>query len=130
MADEKDMTVYYDGACPLCSAEIGLYGSREGGDRICFLNVAENETDTGADLDKDQALKRFHVRLADGTLLSGARAFIEVWRTLPGWRWLARIASLPGIPTLLEGLYRIFLPIRPMLSRIARLFGAKPHTNP
>lgn len=132
MSDETakphDLTVYYDGACPLCTAEIGHYETREGADRVCFVNIAETHADAGDNLDRDAALKRFHVRKADGTLLSGAAAFIEIWRTLPGWRWLARLARLPGVPWLLEVAYRLFLPIRPGLSWIAARLGAKPRT--
>ena len=47
-------------------------------------------------------------------------AFVEVWTRLPRWRWAARIASLPGVLITLELGYRIFLPVRPILSR---LFG-------
>ena len=129
MTDQKDLTVYYDGACPLCTAEIGHYESREGAERLCFVNIAEQTGVTGADLDRNAALKRFHVRTADGALLSGAAAFTEIWATLPGWRWLARLARLPGMPWLLERLYRGSLPLRPTLSRIATRFGAKPRTE-
>ena len=124
------LTVYYDGACPLCTAEISHYETREGADAICFVNIAEEGIETGDDLDREAALKRFHVRKPDGTLLSGAHAFAEVWGTLPGWRWLARIAKLPGVLWLLEFGYRLFLPIRPILSRIASRFGATPRTTP
>lgn len=125
-----ELTVYYDGSCPLCSAEIGHYETREGADQLCFMNIAQTGADTGPDLERKDAMKRFHVRKSDGTLLSGADAFIEIWATLPGWRWLARLARLPGVPTLLEVAYRIFLPIRPALSWIATRAGAKPRTSP
>ena len=127
-SDAENLTVYYDGACPLCTAEIGHYETREGADQLCFLNIAEADAQPGDDLDRDAALKRFHVRKADGTLLSGAAAFIEIWATLPGWRWLARIARLSGVPLLLEGGYRLFLTLRPALSWIATRVGAKPRT--
>ncbi len=127
--NETDLTIYYDGACPLCSAEIGHYETREGADRLCFVNIAETDADAGPDLDRNAALKRFHVRRTDGTLLSGAAAFTEVWATLPGWHWAARLARLPGMPWLLERGYRGFLPLRPLLSRIATRFGAEPRTR-
>ncbi len=128
--NDTDLTIYYDGGCPLCSAEIGHYETREGADRLCFVNIAEAGAEAGPDLDRDAALKRFHVRRADGTLLSGAAAFTEVWATLPGWRWAARLARLPGMPWVLERGYRAFLPLRPALSHLATRFGAKPRTLP
>jgi hypothetical protein len=49
---------------------------------------------------------------------SGARGFIALWLSLPGWRWLGRIASVPPMPHLLELMYRAFLPVRPFLQRL------------
>ncbi len=65
-------------------------------------------------------MKRFQVRASDGRVLSGAAAFVEVWTHLPKWRWAARAASLPGTLAALELGYRMFLPVRPFISR---LFG-------
>ena len=69
---------------------------------------------------QERAMKRFHVRSSDGRVLSGAAAFVEIWTGLPGWRWAARVASLPGALAALEWGYRSFLPVRPFISR---LFG-------
>lgn len=69
-----------------------------------------------------QAMRRFHVVRSDGSIVSGAVAFVEVWGKLPGWRWVARTASSPGILAILEWGYRLFLPLRPYLSGLfARL---------
>ena len=121
------LTVYFDGACPLCRAEIDHYRAQDGADRICFQDLTAVDSDpegTGRlapGLTTEQALARFHVRLSDGKLVSGAAAFVTIWRQLPRWQWAARIASLPGITLLLELAYRLFLPIRPVLSKT---FGA------
>ena len=122
MADPKpaNATVYYDGSCALCTAEIGLYSRQQGAGDVCFIDVSKEGVDPGADLDRGDAMKRFHVRAADGTLISGAKGFAHLWMQLPRWRWLARIAQLPGIGWALERLYRAFLPIRPYLSRAVR----------
>ena len=64
------------------------------------------------------ALERFHVRTRDGRVLSGAAAFIEVWTHVPGWRWAARVASLPGASAGLEFGYGMFLRVRPWISRL------------
>ncbi|MGJ4953842.1 hypothetical protein [Bradyrhizobium sp. HKCCYLS20291] len=36
---------------------------------------------------------------------------------MPRWRWAARLASLPSVLTVLELGYRLFLPVRPFISR-------------
>ena len=123
------LTIYYDGACPLCTAEISHYKTRKGAENLAFTDISRDDAETGDDLDISAARGRFHVRRPDGTLLSGARAFVEIWHVLPGWRWLGRIARLPGVTPLLEVAYRGFLPIRPALSRLASRLGAKPEAT-
>lgn len=89
--------VYYDGGCPLCRAEIATYRRAEGGDTLRWVDAHGcPATELGADLDRPAALARLHVRRADGTLLRGAAAFVEIWSALPRWAWLARAARLPG----------------------------------
>lgn len=123
MTDQtKDLTVFYDGACPLCKAEIGLYRDCAGADRVAFVDVAGAGSGLVAPgLYKETALKRFHVRRADGSLASGAAGFGHLWLALPGWRWLGRIVLLPGILQATEVTYRVFLKVRPALQWIWRV---------
>ncbi len=106
-------TIYFDGSCALCSAETDHYASRVGGEKLDFVDVSSDDADLGADLTSNDAMRRFHVRRSNGSLVSGARAFVEVWETLPGWRWAARVANNRGVIQFLEVGYRAFLPIRP-----------------
>ena len=39
-------------------------------------------------------------------------------RVYPKWSWAARAASLPGALAALELGYRMFLPVRPFISRV------------
>jgi predicted DCC family thiol-disulfide oxidoreductase YuxK len=123
MADtSRPLTVLYDGGCPLCCREIGMYQRSEGGETIGWCDVSlPGAAPPG--LSRDAAMARFHVIDADGRLVGGARAFIALWLSLPRWRWLGRIASVGPLPWLLEGAYRAFLPLRPTLQRLARRGG-------
>jgi predicted DCC family thiol-disulfide oxidoreductase YuxK len=111
------ITVLYDGACPLCRREIGVYQRAEGSDAVTFCDVSPADA-TPPGLTREEAMRRFHVIDGEGRLRSGADAFIALWLSLPRWRWLGRIASLPPLPWLLERAYRGFLLVRPAVQRM------------
>jgi predicted DCC family thiol-disulfide oxidoreductase YuxK len=121
----SQVTVYYDGSCALCRSEIDVYRRSDPEGRVRFEDVAGRTDDPATDLTRADAMARFHVRLADGTLVSGAQGFIRLWESLPGWRVLSRVARLPGVAQLLELGYRAFLPVRPVLSRAVARFAAR-----
>ncbi len=116
------LTVLYDGACPLCRREIahvqGLAAQRPDS-ALCFIDVSAAESAVPPQ-ERARLLARFHVQLADGSRLDGAAAFVAMWARLPGWRWLARAAALPGAMPALELAYRGFLRVRPRLQALAR----------
>ena len=120
---DDTLTVLYDGACPLCRREIAhLQGLalRPGEGALCFVDISRDDAAIAAPEERAALLARFHVRRADGTRLGGAAAFVEMWRRLPGWRWLAGLARVPGVLALLEWAYRGFLHLRPALQALAR----------
>ena len=117
-SEVQESTVFFDGSCPLCRAEIGYYRRRDQAGALCFVDVSETGAPTPGGITQQRAMERFHVRARDGRVLSGAAAFVEVWTHLPKWRWAARAASLPGALTALELGYRMFLPVRPFISRV------------
>jgi predicted DCC family thiol-disulfide oxidoreductase YuxK len=122
--DEK-VTVFFDGGCPLCTREIDFYRKRPGAEAVSWVDVSAVEGNAVAPgLTRDAAMARFHVRRGDGALLSGGAAFAELWRALPGFRAIGRIASVWPLTPLLELAYRAFLPVRPYLQRLVG--GAKP----
>lgn len=110
-------TVFFDGSCPLCLAEIGFYRRQRGADAIIWTDVSGSTNDVATGLSCQRAMARFHVQTATGEIMSGAAAFAELWTWLPAFRLAGRIAGLPGVVHVLDVAYRAFLPVRPFLQR-------------
>ena len=129
-APAPSLTVYFDGACPVCSKEIAYY-QRQAGAQDCEWIDASRCTDAqlGADLSRETALGKFHVRHPDGKLTSGMGGFAALWRVLPKTAWLGRIASLRPIVFLLEQAYRVFLAVRPLWRPAAAIPGLTQTTS-
>ena len=75
-------------------------------------------------------MARFHVRDADGTLVSGGAAISSLWRAMPGFRLLGRLTALRPIAWLIERAYRLFLKFRPRLQRLAAAKDGRDRTAP
>jgi predicted DCC family thiol-disulfide oxidoreductase YuxK len=116
----QPLRVFYDGACPLCRREIALYQRLAAGAPVAFVDVSQAEDGWPHVLTRAQLLARLHVQQPDGSICSGAAAFVALWAVLPGWRGLAWLARLPGVLMLMERGYRGFLRWRPLLQRCVR----------
>lgn len=108
-----ELTVYYDGGCPVCAREIAAYRRRPSEGEIRWVDASRCSPESlGGGLGRDAALARLHVRRADGSLTEGVAAFAMLWQRLPGLAGLGRLALLPGVRHLLEGAYAAFLQLR------------------
>ncbi len=117
---ENPLTVYYDGGCPLCRREIDFYRQRTGAD-VAYQDIcAIDGADVAADLSKQDALQRFHVRDESGALVDGAAAFATLWRATPGFRRLGAWLNGPPWRAVAEAFYRLFLILRPGLQWAVR----------
>ncbi len=115
---EPVVVVFYDGACPLCSAEIDFYRRRRGAEGLCWQDVSQStEVEVVPGLTREQALSRFHVRDATGRLTSGGQAFVTLWSALPGLGWLGWLFRWRPLAVLIDVAYDWFLPRRPWLQR-------------
>jgi predicted DCC family thiol-disulfide oxidoreductase YuxK len=123
-ADTPTLTVFYDGSCPLCTREIGFYRRRQGADAVAWVDVSTAaQADVAPGLSCSAAMARFHVQRPDGALVSGGRAFAELWAVLPAFAWAGRLFRSGPLGALLDLAYRAFLPLRPRLQRLARKKG-------
>ncbi len=110
-----DVTVWFDGACPLCRREISGLRRLDRRSAIDFVDISGDEPQ-GCPVSRADLLARFHAR-ENGKLLNGAAAFAAMWRAIPLLRPLGELARIPPVLWLLERLYRRFLVIRPRLQR-------------
>ena len=121
MTDTDKITVYYDGACPLCQREISFYRRRRGADSVRWMDLSRMEAETVAPgLSRSEALRRFHIRRPDGKLVSGVTAFADLWMALPGFRRFGRVLRYRPLVRVLDYCYDVFLRIRPFLQALAR----------
>jgi predicted DCC family thiol-disulfide oxidoreductase YuxK len=121
MSDQ--VTVWYDGGCPLCVREIALMSRLDKHDRIRFIDL--DREDATCPVDRDLLLRRLHAREGDdGPLVDGAAGFAAMWRAIPLLRPLGLAAKNRAVLWVLERLYRVFLVVRPALQRFTvMLFG-------
>lgn len=111
-------TLYYDGACPVCTREIALYRRQPGADGVCWVDVSQCGPEAlGPGLNREAALARLHLRQGDGRLVSGAAAFVALWQALPGWARWGRALAWPPLLAMLEAGYRGFLVVRRLWRR-------------
>lgn len=108
------ITVWYDGACPLCAREIALMRRLDRAGRIRFADAADGAT--LCPLDRTVMLARLHA-LENGVIVSGAAAFAAMWRAIPLLRPLGLLARVPGVVWGMDRAYRLFLRVRPRLQR-------------
>lgn len=116
MEPNSQVTIFYDGLCPLCSREIEHYRKRAGSD-VQFVDIVSPGFDAGLyGLDPDRIHKVMHVKVGDD-VRTGLDAFIAIWRVMPGYGWMAKVANLPVIRQVLTVGYHGFAAIRPFLPR-------------
>lgn len=103
------LVVFYDGSCPLCRREVGHYMRLNALKAIDWQDISgENHTLSQFGISREQAMQRFHVIDEHGTKVSGGKAFVTLWRLLPGYRHMARLVEYLHLTPLLEVVYRRF----------------------
>ncbi len=98
----ENLTVLYNGSCPICSREVAHYRKRaeRSGAQVRFADISAPETDRHG-LSMDAAARQLHV-VRHGKLIGGVAAFRLLWSRLPGYRWLARVTGWPLIRPLAD----------------------------
>jgi predicted DCC family thiol-disulfide oxidoreductase YuxK len=102
------LTVYFDGACPICRREIDLmkWFNRKSHLRFVDFSVPSYRPDEHG-LNPSDLGRVIHARWADDSIITGVEVFREMWEGV-GFGLLARVARRPRINALLVKAYAWF----------------------
>lgn len=112
------ISLYYDGLCVVCSAEINHYKKMRGSESIRFVDITDAHFNAKAEnLDPKKIHVELHAKDANGQMHVGVDAFILVWSRLEKLKWLSRLAQKSIAKAFLQLNYSLFVKIRPYLPR-------------
>lgn len=112
------LTLFYDGACPLCQAEILFLSGRNHANLLEFIDINSEKYDPlKVGVSCEQALAAMYGQYADGTLINGPAVFPEAYRraNLPTLAWLFSRKTMQ--PALQLG-YQFFAKNRHAISKV------------
>lgn len=112
-----ELTLYYDGQCPLCQAEIAFLQTRNAKGQLAFVDVTHQAFEAEAHhISCDAAMAQIHGRLANGDWLVGVPVFSKAYAlaNLPTMSWLL---SRPWLLPLLQPGYVLFAKHRQAISK-------------
>lgn len=113
----QKMTLYFDGACPLCAAEIRMLAARNRQQLLRFVDLSQAGAPLPCDVVCSQAMEKIHAVLDDGQTLVGVPVFAEAYRRADLNR-LAWLFSRPWLRWLLEPAYNLFARHRASISAL------------
>jgi uncharacterized protein (TIGR01777 family) len=105
---DRECEVWFNGDCPVCSVEIGGYARLAERRKLPLrfhdsMRAARPLASYG--LRREHLERRLYLRDEHGQVLSGFRAILALWARMPGYRWLARVFSVPPLRAACETVY-------------------------
>ena len=99
------LTVFYDGACPICAREMALMQRVDSKHRLRLCDFSSPEYDAAATgLSVAELSAVIHARREDGIVITGVEVFRTIWQAV-GLGFLAKLSRLPAIDPLLVRAY-------------------------
>ena len=104
----EKLTVFYDGACPVCVRDRPWYEKLESKteDSVEWLDITGRDHELRQQgIDPDKALRELHVRDSNGQVHREMAAYILLLSRVPALKPLAWLIALPVIRPTLAWLY-------------------------
>ncbi len=102
------LTVFFDGACPICDREIALMRRLDRRRRLVFCDFSRPDYDTASiNISPAELGRVIHARWADGNVITGVEVFRAMWDAV-GLGVLARLSRLSLVEPLVLNAYAWF----------------------
>ena len=115
------ITVFYDGSCSVCAAEIEHYRRQDHAGRLVLVNVGSaNFRPEPYHISLQAFMYELHVIDRNGRVYKGIEAFWSIWQAFPAatlYGMLGTLVTLPLINPLARLCYRGFARIRRYLPK-------------
>jgi len=122
MIPELPLTLYVDGACPLCAREIIWLRRHATPDRLQLMDISAQGFNS-EERSLEQLRSKLHARGANGQWLTGLDATYWSWRAAGLGKWAAPLGWRPLRPFLLLA-YWLFSLARPHLGWLPHPAGS------
>jgi predicted DCC family thiol-disulfide oxidoreductase YuxK len=98
--------VYFNNSCNICRTEINLY-KKQNIEDIEWIDITDNKSAELETQKNDKTLlRRLHVKNGND-IISGAEAFLLVWKKIPKYKFLYKFFKTPIIFNLFSFFYEI-----------------------
>ena len=112
------MTIFYDGRCPLCSAEMKQLRRYDSGEKLCLEDINQPDfVHRFPQIDPIEADRMLHGQLANGTLIFGLDVTQQAWAIVGRHKWL-KLLRLPFVRWFADLGYLFFARYRSQISRL------------
>ena len=102
------LTVFFDGACPICDREIAFMKRLDRCRHLTFCDFSHPDYDAASIGVAPAELGRvIHARWADGSVITGVEVFRAMWEAV-GLGFLATLSRLPVVEPLVLKAYAWF----------------------
>ena len=121
-----EITMLFDGECPLCSREVRWLERKNTAGRVAFIDISKPEFDAARyGLRYEDVDREIHGVLPDGTIVRRVEVFRRIYRAI-GLGWLVAPTGWPVFKPVFDLGYLLFAKNR---KRLGRLFGRSCDSN-
>lgn len=115
------LRVFYDGACPVCAAEVERYGRQDQAGRLILVDISTPAFDPlPFNITLAEFMYQMHAIDRTGRVYRGVEAFWAIWQAFPAstlFGLLGKLITLPLLNPLARLCYRGFARLRRYLPK-------------